>query len=115
MRASRLLSVFVFAVASAAAVSPANAQGTDCRYPSPPLTVAEVTVCRHPDLRGLEERLTRRYFQIRGELRGRDAYQLDQDQARWRESRRQCGYDVGCLYRVYERRLDELRQYRRRY
>lgn len=111
MRATKLVAVLAFV--AAAAVSPANAQGTDCRYPSsPPLTIAEMTVCRHPELSQLEERLTRRYFRIRGELHGRDLYEFERDQEAWRASRRNCGYDTGCLFRLYERRLGELREVR---
>ena len=112
MRAIQLTAVLVFA-AGAFAFSPANAQGTDCRYPSsPPLTVSEVTVCRNPQLYALEERLTRRYFRIRSELRGRDLYEFERDQEAWRASRRNCGYDTGCLFRLYERRLGEMREVR---
>jgi len=115
MRADKLFAVIAFAGA-AFAISPANAQGTDCRYPvSPPLTISEVTMCRHPELFALEQRLTRRYFRIRSELRGRELYQFEQDQAAWREERRlQCGYDAGCIDRIYRRRLDEFRAYRDR-
>jgi uncharacterized protein len=112
MRTTKLFAVFAF-VGAASAVSSANAQGTDCRYPvSPPLTIAEVTVCRNPALSQLEERLTRRYLRIRSELRGRDLYEFEREQEVWRASRRNCGYDTGCLYRLYERRLGEMREVR---
>lgn len=114
MRATKLIAVLAFVLAaSASVISPAKAQGTDCRYPaSPPLTIAELTVCRNPELFELEQRLTRRYLRIRDELRGGELYQFEQQQEAWRARRRQCGYDTRCLHSVYGRRLDELRAYR---
>ena len=108
MRAA--LSVLALALAvTLSATSESAAQGIDCRNPP---TGAEVQVCRHPELLELDERMTRRYYRLRDELRGRDRYQLEQDQFAWREARRQCKHDPRCVHGIYMRRLDELREYR---
>lgn len=104
--------LFVPLLALAAVVSgssPAAAQGIDCRNPP---TGAEVQVCRHPELLELDERMTRRYYRLRDELRGRDRFELEQDQFAWREARRQCKHDPRCVHGIYLRRLEELREYR---
>jgi uncharacterized protein len=107
MRAA--LFVLAFALAVALGASESAAQGIDCRNPP---TGAEVQVCRHPELLELDERMTRRYYRLRDELRGRDRYELEQDQFAWREARRQCKHDPRCVHAIYMRRLDELREYR---
>ena len=104
--------LLIFALALAGTISSTQesaAQGIDCRNPP---TGAEVQVCRNPEILELEERMTRRYYRLRDELRGRDRYQLEQEQFAWREQRRQCKHDPRCVHAIYLRRLDELREYR---
>jgi uncharacterized protein len=108
MRAAFLTFLLALTV-SFSLTSGAAAQGIDCRNPP---TGAEVQVCRHPELLELDERMTRRYYRLRDELRGRDRYELEQDQFAWREARRQCKHDPRCVHAIYLRRLDELREYR---
>jgi uncharacterized protein len=111
MRATFVMiaAISIFAGALAGSTT-ATAQGIDCRRPP---TAAEVTICRDPALMQLDERLSRHYFRLRGELRGRELYRFEEEQAGWRETRRRCIYNIRCLYSVYNRRIDELREYRR--
>lgn len=108
MRAAFFVTVLAFAFI-AVGITEANAQDIDCRNPP---TAAEVTMCRNPELLNLNDRLSRHYFRVKSELRGRDLYEFEREQANWREARRRCIYDVGCIHSVYRRRIDELRDYR---
>lgn len=109
MRSALIATVALALAATVSGISQVEAQGIDCRRPP---TAAEVTVCRDPGLMELDDRLARNYFRFRDQLRGPDLYRLEQEQAVWREVRRRCIYDVRCLYGVYQRRIDELREYR---
>lgn len=110
MRSALFATVVLVLAEAVSGISQAEAQGIDCRRPP---TAAEGVVCRDHGLMELDERLARNYFRFRDQLRGSDLYRFEQEQAGWREARRRCIYDTRCLYGVYQRRIDELREYRR--
>jgi uncharacterized protein len=111
MRAALIIFAAIATITLGAA--PVAAQNVNCRNPSGP---TDYQVCRYPHLGELEDRVARRYFRLRGELRGRAVYDLENDHLRFRRARRDCVDNVRCIEAAYQRRLDELREYRpRRY
>lgn len=109
MRAIPLFIVFAFSAVLTSA-SPAAAQVINCRNPQ---SADEAQICRVPELYEINDRILRRYYRLRSELRGGDLYRLQADQHNWRNARRRCHYDTRCIYEVSSRRLEELRGYRR--
>lgn len=103
--------VLVMAMIAAFGLSPTSAQDLNCRNPQSP---ADHQVCSFPQLRELDDRLSRRYFHVHRELRGRDRQEFENDHLRFRRARRDCYDNIRCLEAVYYQRLDELRDYRRR-
>lgn len=89
----------------------ASAQDLNCRNPQSP---ADFQVCSFPQLRELDDRLARRYFDVHRDLRGRDRQEFENDHLRFRRARRDCYDNIRCLEAVYYQRLEELREYRRR-
>lgn len=111
MRVTILIFTAVATIALSAA--PAAAQNLNCRRPD---GATDFQVCRYPHLNELDERVSRRYFRLRGELRGRSLQEFENDHLQFRRARRDCVDSVPCIEAVYGRRLDELRDYRpRRY
>ncbi|MBK8008955.1 MAG: hypothetical protein IPK23_11400 [Rhizobiales bacterium] len=90
----------------------AEAQEVNCRRPA---SAADAMVCRYPQLLDLDDRVARRYAHLRRELYGRDRNELERDHLQFRRARRDCYDNARCLEAMYHRRLDELREYRRRY
>lgn len=111
MRVALLLLVAVVSMSFGA--EPAAAQNVNCRNPSGP---TDYQVCRYPHLGELEDRTARRYYRLRGELRGPARAQFERDHLEFRRARRDCGDHVPCIESAYRSWLEESREYRwRRY
>jgi uncharacterized protein len=84
---------------------PAGAQSFNCRYAKTP---DEVAICSDPRLSQLDERMSRRFFQLRNELSPPQQLRLDETQGGWLARRNSCGSDPGCIEEVYLTRIDQL-------
>ena len=109
----RVALLILVAVATMALGTPAAAQNLNCRNPAGP---TDFQVCRYPHLGELEDRVARRYFRARSELRGPARQQFERDHLEFRRERVSCRDHVPCIEAAYRSWLDESREYRpRRY
>ncbi|MGE0629862.1 MAG: lysozyme inhibitor LprI family protein [Hyphomicrobiaceae bacterium] len=91
--------------------SPASAASFNCREPG---NRAETTVCRHPGLSAMDERMA--YWYGRAQERARHFGQsewLRNRQRDWIADRNICGFNVGCLRQSYRERTRALRNFAR--
>ena len=105
----------LFLLAAVAALSfpqPASAQSFQCRHAQ---SADEFTICRHERLMRLDERATSLFLRLREDLGRRGVRELEEDQNRFQRRRARCGPNPECIEDAYRRRIDELRDYRRRY
>jgi len=106
-RAFLLLAVLgVFALPQSA-----QAQSFNCRFAR---AADEIMICRDERLSRLDERMSSLFFRVREDLGRRGARDLEEDQERFLRRRARCGPNPDCIEDVYRRRIDELRDYRRR-
>ncbi len=105
--------VFLFAALTATVALPqsADAQSFNCRFAR---TADEVAICRDERLSRLDERMSSLFFRVREDLGRRRGRDLEEDQQAWLQQRARCGPNYECIEFAYRRRIDELRDYRRR-
>lgn len=80
----------------------AQAQSFNCRYAKLP---AEVAICQSPELRALDSKFARMYWEWRN---GEQVNAPDLYQRRWLQQRNRCGYDDSCLRSMYKERIYDL-------
>jgi uncharacterized protein len=99
------------ALAALSFPQPADAQSFNCRFAR---SADEVVICRDERLSRLDERMSSLFFRVREDLGRRGARDLEEDQERFLRRRARCGPNPDCIEDAYRRRIDELRDYRRR-
>lgn len=107
-----LFLLLLTAMAAATLPQAAEAQSFNCRFAR---SADEVAICRDERLSRLDERMSSLFFRVRDDLGRRRARELDEDQDAWLRQRARCGPNYECIEHAYRRRIDELRDYRRRY
>lgn len=99
------MSLRLLAVAGLLLVQPAHAQSFNCRYAR---TADEAAICQDAGLSRLDERLSSRFYRLRGGLSGPARARLDYDQSRWLDSRHRCRASRACIAASYRSRIAEL-------
>jgi uncharacterized protein len=104
--------LFLAAAVALAFPQPADAQSFHCHNAR---AAYQFTICRHERLLRLDERMTSILVRLREDLGRRGARDLEDDHDRWQRRLSRCGPNPECIEDAYRRRIDELRDYRRRY
>lgn len=86
------------ACAIACSASATSAASFNCRYAKSP---DEVLVCQDSTLSDMDEQMSAAYASRRKEFHGADLKRFENMRYQWLSRRKSCGYDAGCIKRVY--------------
>ncbi len=95
-------------LATAAGASTTQAASFNCRYAKLPV---EVAICQNDNLHVLDERMARKYFQLRDRLPGHLWREVRGEQKSWIRRRNRCGYDNYCITGRYTSRIRQLNRW----